>query len=100
MAQQGITPSDRYENEDSAPEHFADAVRVDTTAFGVTLTFGTGQRHASPKAEARIRMSPALAKVMTLLLRQHIRLYENKMGNLRIPDDVAKSLGLEMTNVP
>lgn len=86
-------------DEEGILDLYADAVNVETGFYGSSLTFGTSRRDMRPKALVRLRLSPQMAKVLCLLLRQQVKSYEHDMARIEIPERLAKSMGLETREV-
>jgi hypothetical protein len=70
-------------NPDSVPELYADGVQVGLGPFGAILSFtiqpamGTG---TAPLRVCNMRMSVEHAKVMAILLKKQVKLYEQQVG--------------------
>lgn len=57
------------------PEYYADTININTSAYGMSLTFGT-RGLAGPRPKARIFMSHEMALVASRLLYRVLRTYE------------------------
>ena len=78
---------------------YSDGVQVGHTPFTVALTFTISatpmKGNVPPHIVADIRMSPEHAKVMAIILRRHLRDFEEQLGRpIPIHPQVAQQLGL------
>ena len=87
--------------EPEVAELYTDAFEVTTTPFGVNMTFGVREPHPAPNKPqsvrelAIVRMSLEHAKVMTMLLRRQLKVYESDVGvPIKIPSSVYTQLGI------
>lgn len=85
-------------DESEVRESYVDAASIESGFYGFTLTLGTFRRNQKPKAEVKIRMSPQMTKVITLLLTRAVKEYE-KTNPIPLPTELAQSMGLERTEV-
>lgn len=83
------------------PEYYADNFMVTAGAYTVAMSFGLSSAHPTPgqppraKSLAVIRMSPEHAKILTMVMRQHLKHYEREASiNISIPHAVYAQLGV------
>jgi hypothetical protein len=85
------------------PEVYSDQFTITLSPYGVALTFSltpslpsAAPSQSQPVAQAVVRMSLEHAKVVSMLLRKHIRQYElEHLGDpVPLPRDVLQSLRL------
>ena len=88
-------------DEERLPEFYVDQFLISSNQYGATITFGLSPAHPSPgqmekpQDLVRLRMSLEHAKVMVMLVRQHLIRYEENAGvQIQIPFEVIKALGL------
>ncbi len=84
-----------YERPEGTPEFYIDGVNLETQLYGITLHLGDLRPDAPLLVKATIKMSPQLAKVLSLLLSSHVRQYEQGIGPIAIPNQILHDLGLE-----
>jgi hypothetical protein len=84
-----------FEKPDNTPEFYADAANVETQYYGTTLHFGEARPDAPQLVTVTIKMSPQLAKVLSLILSSHVRQYEQGIGPITVPKQLLHDLGLE-----
>jgi hypothetical protein len=87
------------------PDFYADRMRLTVTVFGVNISFGLGNPHPEQDSSGdlvnvlelvRVRMSLEHAKIMTMLLKKQIKLYENQNETeVAIPKQVLEALNLK-----
>jgi len=84
-----------------APDYYADFVKLHATLFSFVLEFGLQGVPDTPASErppgkllARVRLSPQHALILSKLLAQQVRIYQNEIGPIAIPDQVYENLGL------
>lgn len=87
--------------DDEIAEFYVDQFLISSNQYGATITFGLSPAHPSPgKADkpkdlVRLRMSLEHAKVMVMLVKQHLKRYEaNAEVQIQVPYEVVKGLGL------
>lgn len=91
------TPTD-----DGILDTYSDQFRITVGVFGVNMTFGLAEPHPAqggvPRGadeKARIRMSLQHAKVIVMLLRKNLKLYEEETAtDIQIPQNVYAGLGI------
>ena len=88
-------PEENLEIPEGTPEFYVDSINVGTQLYGCTMWLGTLRAEQRPLVRAIIKMSPPMAKVMSLILSKHIRNYEQDIGPINIPKALYHSLGLE-----
>jgi hypothetical protein len=88
--------------ERAIPDVYADSVKFELTAYGVTLELGqTRPSRPGPNAVAqhipklRVHMSPQHAKIMAKLFSKHMRAYEEQIGKISLPAELYKDLGVD-----
>lgn len=84
-----------YEVPDGTPEFYVDAVNVETQLYGSKLLLGDLRSGQPSLIRVIIKMSPQMAKVVSLILSKHIRNYEADIGPITLPNRLLHSLGLE-----
>ncbi len=84
-----------YEIPEGTPEFYVDAVHVQTQLYGSTLYLGELREDQPQKVQVVVKMSPQMAKVVSLILGKHVRGYEEKFGPIGIPKQLLHDLGLE-----
>jgi hypothetical protein len=90
------------DNEMGIPDIYVDSSRVTVGAYGVNLTFGLAEAHPSqggvPRTavdKVRIRMSLQHAKVMAMLLRKQLKLFEESASvDIQLPPGLYTGLGI------
>lgn len=86
------------------PDFYADRVRLTVTVFGVNISFGLGNPHPEQGnlegvldvlENVRVRMSLEHAKVLAMILKKQIKVYESKNDTqVAIPRSVLEALNL------
>lgn len=85
------------------PDFYADRMRLTVTVFGVNISFGLGNPHPEQNnsdlvdvlENVRIRMSLEHAKIMAMILKKQIKLYESQNETeVAIPKQVLEALDL------
>jgi hypothetical protein len=81
------------------PEFYADGVEIGLGPFGATLVFNlsiAGARAATqPTRVANVRMSLEQAKVLAILLKKQVKVFEDQLGTpVPIHPQVYQQLGL------
>lgn len=83
------------------PEFYVDKSTVTISPFGAALSFGLNPPHPSPGQQqsapdtVRLRMSLEHAKLVSMLLRRQLKLFEEQMGaKINMPSQVYNSVGL------
>ena len=94
-AMQRKKPEEMLEIPDGTPEFYIDSLNIGTHLYGCTMWLGTLRQEQPPLVKAIVKMSPPMAKVMSLILSKHVREYERDMGPINLPKDLYHSLGLE-----
>ena len=85
----------QYEVPDETPEFYVDAVNVETQLYGSKLLLGDLRPDQPSLVKVIVKMSPQMAKVVSLILSKHIRKYEADIGPITLPNELLHSLGLE-----
>ena len=80
-----------FEVPEDTPEYYVDSAHVNTQLYGSTLLLGELREGETPK----IKVSPQMAKVLSLILSKHVREYERDVGAINIPKPLYHQLGLE-----
>jgi hypothetical protein len=88
-------------DQESAPDIYADGFQVTVTPFGVNMSFSLREAHPNPdqppaiERVATVRMSPAHTKIVAMMLAKQIRKYErdNSLA-IAVPAEVYKQLGI------
>ena len=85
-----------YPNDPDVPDMYAEGVGVLAGYNSFSLVFNRiAGDPASATPIAVVRVSPQQAKLMTMVLEKAIRDYEEAFGELRIPEQLVKQLGIE-----
>lgn len=92
MAQRQQPP---YEKPEGTPEFYIDGVSLETQLYGTTLHLGELRPDAPQLVKVTIKMSPQMAKILSLILSSHVRQYESGIGPISIPKQILHDLGLE-----
>lgn len=99
--------SDEFDGNDAfdIPDIYADRFRVTITVFGVNMSFGLSQPHPTIAGVAevpdvddkvRVRVSLEHAKVIAMMLRKQLKMYEKDTGTvIPLPEEVLGNLGLD-----
>lgn len=88
-------PEEALEIPEGTPEYYIDSLNVGTQLYGCTMWLSTLRAEQKPLVKAIVKMSPPMAKVMSLILSKHIGNYERDVGQINIPKTLYHSLGLE-----
>ncbi len=88
-------PGPPYEKPEGTPEFYVDGVHVETQLYGSTLYLGELRRDEPQSVKVVIKVSPQMAKVLSLILSKHVRNYEQDIGPISIPKMLLHDLGLE-----
>lgn len=88
--------------EDDAPDFYVDSVRIAFGPYGFLLDLGLSGVADTPESEkpptkrlALVRMSPQHALILAKLLARNVARYEEKLGEIKLPEEFYKELGLE-----
>jgi len=92
----------------SIPDIYFDGIRVTVTAVGVNFTLslnnphpdmnvkGSGESHLASKPILVARTSLEHAKILVMLLKKQLKLYESRTGiEIKFPQEIYKGLGLD-----
>lgn len=80
---------------EGTPEFYVDSVNIQTHLYGSTLLLGELRSDAPALVKVIVKVSPPMAKVLSLILSKHVREYEGEVGPIPIPKKLLHSLGLE-----
>jgi len=80
---------------DDLPEYYVDSVHITTQLYSSTLYMGQMKPDGSSTFKLAVKMSPPMAKVVSLILAKHVRNYESDVGEIKIPKELLHNLGLE-----
>lgn len=80
---------------EGTPEIYIDSLNVGTQLYGCTMWLGTLRQGQPPLVKVIVKMSPPMAKIMSLILSKHVRQYEQGTGPITLPKDLYHHLGLE-----
>ena len=80
---------------EDTPEYYIDSVNISTQLYGSTLDLGQLREDEPPLVKVRIKVSPPMAKVLSVILNRHVENYEQEVGAINIPPQVYHSLGFE-----
>jgi len=94
-AMPGKKPQEELEIPEGTPEYYVDSLNIGTQLYGCTMWLGTLRQGQPPLVSAIVKMSPQMAKVMSLILTKHVRQYEENTGAISLPKDLYHNLGLE-----
>ena len=94
-AMQRKKPQEELDIPEGTPEYYIDSLNIGTQLYGCTMWLGTLRQGQPPLVSAIVKMSPQMAKVMSLILAKHVREYEEKTGAINLPKDLYHNLGLE-----
>ena len=86
---------DQTEVPEGTPEFYVDSVSISTQLYGSTMLLGTLRPGLPAVVKVVIKMSPPMAKVMSLILSKHVRQYEEGTGPVTLPKELYHKLGLE-----
>lgn len=84
-----------YELPEDTPEFYVDSAHVQTQLYGSTLLLGELREGEPPVVRVKVKVSPQMAKVLSLILSKHVREYERDVGEITIPKQLYHALGLE-----
>ena len=84
-----------YELPEGTPEFYIDSAYIQTQLYGSTLLLGELREGKLPLVKVRVKVSPQMAKVLSLILGKHVREYEESIGEIIIPKELLHALGLE-----
>lgn len=84
-----------YELPGDTPEFYVDSAHVQTQLYGSTLLLGELREGEPPVVRVKVKVSPQMAKVLSLILSKHVREYERDVGEITIPKQLYHALGLE-----
>lgn len=82
-----------YELPVDTPEFYVDSAHVQTQLYGSTLLLGELREGEPPVV--KVKVSPQMAKVLSLIMSKHVREYERDVGEITIPKPLYHALGLE-----
>lgn len=86
------------------PDFYADRMRLTVTVFGVNISFGLGNPHPERDNSdlvdvlelVRVRMSLEHAKIMAMILKKQIKIYESQNETeVAIPKQILEALDLK-----
>ncbi len=84
-----------FEVPEDTPEFYVDSAHINTQLYGSTLLLGELREGEAAKIKVKIKVSPQMAKVLSLILSKHVREYERDVGEINIPKRLYHALGLE-----
>ncbi len=84
-----------FEVPEDTPEFYIDSAHINTQLYGSTLLLGELREGEAAKIKVKIKVSPQMAKVLSLILSKHVREYERDVGEINIPKRLYHALGLE-----
>ena len=84
-----------YELPADTPEFYVDSAHVQTQLYGSTLLLGELREGEPPVVKVKVKVSPQMAKVLSLIMSKHVREYERDVGEITIPKPLYHALGLE-----
>lgn len=84
---------------DEVQDLYVDSAQLSVSAYGVAMTLGRNPPHPVPSQTAAeplviVRTSLEHAKIMAMLLRKHLKAYEQANGEIPIPPEVYAGLGV------
>jgi hypothetical protein len=85
---------------DQVPDLYTDSVQIGMGPFGVVLMLGmqSGQPGTAPIRVANLRMSLEHAKILAILLRKQLKVFEEQMGeDIPLHPQLYTQLGLSKT---
>ena len=71
---------------------YANSVRLNISYYDFEFQFGVGVGTGQHENLVNIYMSPQHTKVLKLVLDKHIKTYEDKFGELKIPPETAEKI--------
>ena len=84
MKQQPQNNSKQFQPQ-QIPELYTNAAEIKITPYDILMKFGlTEDNKINPLIN--VRMSPLHAKVFSKVLNDNIKMYEQRMGEIKIPD--------------
>ena len=84
-----------YDIPDGTPEFYIDSANIQTQFYGSTLLLGELRQDKPPLINVKIKVSPQMVKVLSLIMSKHVREYERDVGEIVIPKSLLHDLGLE-----
>ena len=72
------------------PTVYSNSVQLEISFYDFKLKFGEGGV-GGVLNRANIIMSPQHTKALTVVLAKHLKDYENKFGEIKIPEDITES---------
>ena len=84
-----------FEVPEDTPEFYIDSAHVQTQFYGSTLLLGELREGEAAMIKVKVKVSPQMAKVLSLILSKHVREYERDVGEINIPKRLYHALGLE-----
>jgi hypothetical protein len=84
-----------FEVPEDTPEFYIDSAHVQTQLYGSTLLLGELREGEAAMIKVKVKVSPQMAKVLSLILSKHVREYERDVGEINIPKRLYHALGLE-----
>lgn len=83
-------------SEKSVPDLYVNSTELQISIYDVQINFGirSGSEEV-PKDVAIIRMSPQHALAMSKLLLKNLRVYEEQVGKIYLPQNLLEELGIE-----
>ena len=84
-----------FEVPEDTPEFYIDSAHVQTQLYGSTLLLGELRESEAAMIKVKVKVSPQMAKVLSLILSKHVREYERDVGEINIPKRLYHALGLE-----
>jgi len=78
------------------PDYYINNVTMVTALYEFMMTFGImSGPDIQPEHLLIMRMSPQHAKVFSKLLVKNVEEYEKRIGEIKLPDDLMKQLGIK-----
>jgi hypothetical protein len=80
------------------PDIYADSLNISVGIYGVSIVLGRTKGNLAQPVSAPaavVRMSPELAFVLAQLLRKNLKLFQEDIGPINVPDHVLEALGIE-----
>ena len=86
----------RGETEKEIPDLYINSVSIVGSLYEFMFSFGLKTIiDKDPETSVRIRMSPQHAKVFAKILIKNVNEYEKAMGEIKLPEQLLKELGIE-----
>ena len=86
----------QFELQPGTAEVYIDSVHMRTQLYGSTLFLGELRTPPDkPLIRTVVKISPQMAKVLSLILKKHVEDYERNIGPIAIPNELLHNLGLE-----